>query len=180
MYHRSFTASLNLGYRVRITLHRRGGCGRNGRYPRYSRQPISRCCYRGSDFSIHGVGGNTGRHSARCIRSAGPIRQEINSADILVLSICHEVRLDGAVTAGVAESVSDAVDNSVDGLLVVPEEFLEGGAEVGGVGVSGGVAGLVSDAACKDLSFEAVEAVGDALEVGESGKGGGDGLLAVD
>lgn len=168
-----------MDWRVRLTFLRGGGRGRNGRFGCFSRRLIGRCCFRGNGCPSSTTGRRCG--STRCIRSADPIRQEVNGATIFILSIRREIRLDGAVIADVvaAKSFPDVVDDTVDVLFVILEKFLEGGAEVGRVGVSGGVVGVAFDAAGEDLLFEAVEAGGDALEVEGSGEGGGDGYLAM-
>ena len=96
------------------------------------------------------------------------------------MGVGGEVRLDGRVVAhGVAaERFAYVVDDAVDVLFVIREEFLERGAEVIWVGAVAGVVGVAFDAAGEDLLFEAVEAAGDALEVEGAAEGGGDGLLS--
>ena len=85
----------------------------------------------------------------------------------------------GVVADGVAaERFADVVDDAVDVLFVVREEFLERGAEVLRVGAGAGVVGVAFDAAGEDLLFEAVEATRDALEVEGAAEGRGDGLLS--
>lgn len=83
------------------------------------------------------------------------------------------------IAYGIAtERSPHVVYDGVDVLSVVCEEFLERGAEVRRVGVGTGVIRAVFEAAGEDLLFEAVEAVGDALEVECAAEGGGDGLLS--
>ena len=96
------------------------------------------------------------------------------------MSVGGEVRLDSRIIAhGVAaERFAHVVDDAIDVLLAVREEFLERGAEVVWVGAVAGIVGVVFDAAGEDLLFEAVEATGDALEVERAAEGGCDGLLS--
>lgn len=111
---------------------------------------------------------------------ANPGGQKGDSALILALGIGGEVRLNRRIIAyGITtERSAHVVHDGIDGLLVLCEEFLERGAEVLRVGAVAGVVGAVLDAAGEDLLFEAVEAGGDALEVGYVAKSGGDGLLS--
>ena len=124
--------------------------------------------------------GRGGRGSRSGIRGADPSGQEADGATILALGVSREVRLDSGIIAdGVAaEGFADVVDDAVDVLFVVREEFLERGAEVLRVGAGAGVVGVAFDAAGEDLLFEAVEATRDALEVEGAAEGRGDGLLS--
>ena len=89
------------------------------------------------------------------------------------MGVGGEVRLDSSIIAyGVAaERFAHVVDDAIDVLFVVREEFLERGAEVIWVGAVAGIVGVAFDAAGEDLLFEAVEAAGDALEVEGAAEG---------
>ena len=149
---------------------RRGWRGRGAR----SRSSCSR------SRRWRGRRGRRGRGCRSGIRCADPGGQEADGALILALCVGGKVRLDSSVIAyGIAaECFAHVVDDSVDVLFVVCEEFLERGAKVLRVGAGAGVVRVGFDAAGEDLLFEAVEATRDALEVERAAEGRGDGLLS--
>ena len=99
---------------------------------------------------------------------------------ILALGVGGEIRLNRCIIAYLitTERLSHVVHNGVDVLLVVREEFLESGAEVLRVSTGAGVVRVAFDPAGEHLLFEAVESLGNALEVECAAEGGGDGLLS--
>ena len=99
---------------------------------------------------------------------------------ILALGIGGEIRLNRRVIAYIiaTERFAHVVHDGVDVLLVFREEFLESGAEVLRVGTSAGVVRVAFNAAGEDLLFEAVEALGYALEIECATECGSNGLLS--
>lgn len=149
---------------------RRGWRGRGAR----SRSSCSR------SRRWHGRRGRRGRGCRSGIRCADPGGQKGDGALILALCVGGKVWLNSSVIAyGIAaECFAHVVDDGVDVLFVVCEEFLERVAKVLRVGAGAGVVGVGFDAAGEDLLFEAVEATRDALQVERAAEGRGDGLLS--
>lgn len=100
-------------------------------------------------------------------RLADPGVEEGDRSVVLRLGVSREVVLNDGVVAGVGggEGVAHSGDDAEHGGALIGEQFLQGFAKVGWIGIAAGVIRLTLQPAGEDLLLEAVHAVGNGLQI---------------